>query len=271
LSESVPEGGRVGPALLALALFVTWGGIAPVYAEAEHLRAPWGITHWVNLEWMLGPLAVGVATVLYLGSLGLFALRGGHAGAATVAFGVLFLYAHVEVSLNEGADNVMHGKFLPGGALLGWLIGSWSTRLRDRRLGAKRGVELAAGVAAGLYLWAAMIKLLSSGADWSRTVNLPLLVLERSYTSEGAVSALRRFIGLRPWLGSVLAYGALSVEFAGVSMLWPRYRRIFATTAMIMHLCIGVLMGYWYVEWWITLWAIAVWTRELQPPAANTA
>ncbi|HMV69365.1 MAG TPA: hypothetical protein PKA64_21160, partial [Myxococcota bacterium] len=254
---------RTGPALLAASTFMAWIGVADTYSEVTAIRNPWGLTRVIDLQWLVGPEAVIAVSILLLACGVQFARKGGSTLAAGTIFLVLFLYAHIEEALDAGVENVMHGKFLPGGAMIAWYAGVTWGRTRDPDGGVRRGLEMAADVAASLYLWAGLIKIKVSGVDWVHNVNLPLLVLERAYMAGQIKGPLRAWFSGQETLLSVFSGVVVVIESAGLLMLWPRWRISFAAAASIMHLCIGTLMGYYYVEWSVALWGIAIWSRYL--------
>ena len=64
-----------------------------------------------------------------------------------------------------------------------------------------------------------------------------------------------------------MATAALLVELSGPLFLWPRFRPWFALAAISMHMGVGLMMGYAYVEWWLTLLGLALLSR---PTAARS-
>lgn len=262
---------RTGPALLALSTIMTWIGVSDTYSEAMEIRNPWGLTRVLDLQPLLGTTSVLVVTAVLAWCAIQFARKGGSTLHAGLIFLILFLYARVEEALDPGVENVMHGKFLPGGAMIAWFIGATWGRSRDPDGGVRRGLEMACGVAAALYLWAGLIKIVNSGFGWVHSVNLPLLVLERAYMTGGVRGALRVWFAEQTLLLDVFSGIVVLIECGGLLMLLPRWRMSFAMAATIMHLSIGTLMGYYYVEWQVANFGLAIWSRYLYEVAPQTA
>jgi hypothetical protein len=254
---------RTGPTLFALSTFMCWIGVADTYSEVVAIRNPWGLTRVLNLEPLIGMPSVLITTAILAFSGVQFARKGGSTFYAALIFLIIFLYARIEEALDPGVENVMHGKFLPGGMMIAWCIGASWGRSRDADGGVRRGVEMAAGVVAALYLWAGLIKIVNSGFGWVHSVNLPLLVLERAYMAGDVKGSLRVWFAEQGALLELFSGIVVLIECSGLAVLWPRWRITFAACATIMHLSIGTLLGYYYVEWCMGIWSLAIWSRYL--------
>lgn len=176
-------------------------------------------------------------------------------------FAIYSVYAFVEHNYDATAFTLTHGKYLPGNGALMLALGLWWGR-DDPDGGWRRGVDYACGIVAALYVWAGMIKLMVGGLAWASQGNIGMLVLERSFIVSGALSHVR--LGAASIPGFVNALGTLAVliEVSGLTMLIPEWRLRFALTVTLMHLSIGMLLGYFFVEWCLFSIAMALMSRE---------
>lgn len=152
-------------------------------------------------------------------------------------------------------SGVHHGKLLPTLVLLAW------------SLAGRQGREAASGVAAAVYVLAALSKFLGSGSAWFTADHLGLLMVERSVGAPEPLALLRLGLAGHPGLCMGLASGAWLAEAAGFLLLWPRFRYLMAIVLTILHLGIFLGMGYFYLSWVLTLWALA--TAESEGASSN--
>lgn len=180
-------------------------------------------------------------------------------GPATMILPLLVLGIAERRYMIEG---VHHGKLLPTGVILVWLLSTlpW-TRRRYPGSPTALAVEASFGVSAAIYLLAAVAKMTGAGGRWFDPDYLGLLILERSFGAVGPLASLRLGIAANPLLCRMLSVGALLIETGGVLLLWPRLRRPMALILSALHLGIAVTMGYIYVTWVVTLLGLA-WWRE---------
>lgn len=168
-------------------------------------------------------------------------------------------------------EGVHHGKFLPTGVILAfWVValrggpraGRGAAAIASPLPTSSRGgeaIEAGCGVAAAIYLLAALAKVIGAGPRWFDPSYLGLLVLERSFGAPGPLEALRTALAGSAPACLALATGALLIEAGGVLLLWPRWRRPMAVLLVSLHLGIALAMGYVYVTWMVTVLGLCGW------------
>jgi len=250
---------RIGWGLWGLGVLGAWGGMAAALWDGG-LQHPYGLASILPLDVLVSPAAlVGVSALCVLCCV-LFVAGWKRQRLATAWASVLLLYSHLELSVYPDNRNDGHGDILPGATLIFWVLFAWSTR-GDRSERERAGLQAACGVVGAVYLWAAVSKLAASGPLWALKANLPLLIAERSLTGPEWVRAFREAVATSPALCIAMGTGALLIELCGPLFLWPRFRPAVALLLICMHAGVGVLMGYFYVEWWITLIGLTLITR----------
>lgn len=259
---------RLAELCLILGAVVTWGGIALFTAEVHHAGNRDGLASWLPVDLLYGPGPAVVGGLAWVGLVAIAARQRSNVWAPLVAFLLVGAFATAQNAAWPDGEVVQHGKLLPATVLLLMAAARWRFR-GDEARATETWVDLAAGAAGALYFWSAVSKLWASGIWWAWNSNLPLLVLERSYGMYGGglLQPLRAVAASHTAL-AVTALVVLIWEAAGALLVFPALRMRLAAGFTVMHLCIGVLMGYWYVEWWLNLWAIALLTP---PPRGATA
>ena len=233
---------------IGLSLLASW--VEPVAAVYRHgVPYPRGLVAWLG-TWSATPIPLLAASAVYL--LGVVLLLGNHRPrvGALLAFLMLAWASHLQRCGWE-IGGITHGKLMGAGVLAAWVIG-----------GRQRGWEYGAAVIAACYTSAALSKLAAHGLAWGDGGSLALLIAERGMMVGAPLAEIREAASGRPWLCATLGRGALVIEAAGLAFLMPRWRLGYAAAVAAMHLGIGLLMGYWYLEWVALVGGIAVLTRR---------
>jgi hypothetical protein len=238
-------------ALLGLSVLAAWVGTALQVVGAERIAHPRGLSAAVDLSVLLSPAAWAAMTATLVALIGAHVVRWRPVATGVAVVALFALVTHVENSLYPGDSGVHHGKLLPVGVLIATCGGlAWGGEHVAR--------EASAGVVAASYTIAGVTKLWASGASWVLTVNLPLLVAERAVLAPAPLAQLRHAVATSPGVCFLGGLVVLCIELAGVSFLWPRFRRPFAIAMIASHAAIGVLMGYSYPEWILVLVALGL-------------
>jgi hypothetical protein len=235
--------------VLALSALAAWVGLSG-HLGGKGLPYPRGLAALIDLSWVLSPVGHGVLTALFVGAVVLNAARIRPYETGVLAFAVMALAANVDGSqYPEPGEH--HGKLLPINALLAATIGLWWGGERAAR-------DAAAGVVAGSYTMAALVKLWRSGPLWAETMDLPLLSAERAVGAPWPLDTIRMAVAHHPQLALAGGVGVHVLELLGVLFLWPRFRRPFAVAMIAAHVSIGVLLGYSYPDWILVLVALGL-------------
>jgi hypothetical protein len=250
--------------MFAASVVVSWlGALDRLPGPVQLQERPVGIAAWLPVAPLVQPPAFVAGTLLVLGLLAWLVRAARPTVPAALLFALFFLYARIEdVNALPGGDQVGHGKFLVGNALLCLALGGVVGR-RDPDGGVRRGMDYAFGVAAALYLWAGLVKVLVSGPFWAWKAGLSMLAYERSFHVTGALEAARVWAGTHPWVGVLGGNAVIFVEVASIVLVVPRWRSWFAVWTAAMHLGIGVFTGYFYPDWILGLWGMAIWSDRL--------
>lgn len=247
---------RAGYALLTLAVLGGWFATLALLPETDALPHPYGLAAWVDLAWLTSSDVRLGATLVQVGLLG--AWWAGRGGPWPVLLSLVLVQAYTFVEASFSAlpgDLAGHGKVL---TYLSWASVDLGSRVRRGPAGRRLGVELASGFVAVLYLLAGVSKIATGGLGWIDGQALTLLVAERLHDPWLPLRGLRELVTTSPRVGRALLSTALLIELAGVAFLVPRLRVAFAVAVTVMHLGIGLFMGYLYGEWMLAVWGIAL-------------
>ncbi len=158
-----------------------------------------------------------------------------------IVFGLLVAAAVMEDSVAPELG-VRHGKYLPAAALAAWVIATCTTT-NMRHF----GLEAACGVVSGAYVLAGFSKLRHSGLAWIDGEGVGTLLAERQLSA--GFSFVRDFLIARPNLCEAGAAITLTTELAAGAFMVKSARLPIACALAVMHIGIGLTMGYWYPEW----------------------
>lgn len=248
---------RRAHAALVLSVLLAFGGILQVTMFVEHAQNHHAWAEWLPVALLYGVPSAALGTVALLFATVLTVRRPDNAWAPLLAFTLMLSFSAAQTASWPYEVEVQHGQVLPTAALLLITIARYRHPTDPVRSEAE-WVEATAGAAAALYCWSALSKLWGSGLSWAWNLNLPLLMLERAYgSSNGEPSWVFQQLSESPNLMVALASATWIMEGLGFLLLFPAWRARTAVLYTFMHLSIGLLMGYWYFEWWLILWALA--------------
>jgi len=249
---------------------VLWGLAIPLALISMHswiaergMNYPWGPSAWIPGLTALGSPSARYAAMAMICALTVAWVKGYRRQlAAIAAFALLLFYAHLKSTTAAHQTNEGRSDMLAGATLLAWIVGSFQSGTDEER--DQLGIDMAAGVVAAAYLWAGVMKVWALGPLWAMHSGLDLLIVERGVGASGPLASLRMTVGTTPVLGGILGSIALLIELAGPLFMIRRYRLRFAAAAICMHVGIGVLMGYYYISFWVILLGIAILSNEAE-------
>jgi hypothetical protein len=254
--------------LLAVALLVASCGMLDGTGSVDRLPHPRGLAALVDLTPLTTDAGRMGAVALMVVLLGVFV-----SGRSTQLVGwavVLLAWCEhdVESSVHQLATDHGQGSQEPFTTLIAWLIGvAIAPRLgKDRE---RLGSALACGVVASGYTMAGLSKLWHSGLGWVDGRAMALMMYERIPGAWPPFAELRGFVAGHVTLAGLSMAVALVVELAGFLWLFRPARRPMMVAAVVMHVAIGIFLGYFHPDWAMTAiaWGVAAGGR---PKAAET-
>lgn len=175
------------------------------------------------------------------------------------AFLVAWLALLVLAGLRDSVGKVMHNDVLLLVGCMPFVFGPARARIGDARRSAAAGwpVRAAAILIAGVYFWAGYQKLRFSGLEWVTGDNMRWTVYQASTTPLSKTEVVSYFIGDNPWLGHVLAGGALTLEMTAPLLIAHRWTRwLFMLGSLCLHTSIFATLGLDYWGWILTVWIV---------------
>jgi hypothetical protein len=258
-----PSAARI---FLCLGFFQTWVINAQMTAGLSELPHAAGLGRIVPLDWMLTTPGWLLFSAFYLGSMVAFAARWREDQAGWLLMGLTAIEVGVEMSVRRIFMPHLEA-MLSGGLLLSWLLArAWGRRraLEGEALDAL-GHEVVAGTFGAMMTLAACSKLWLSGLLWLDGPTHCATVYEHELLNPGSPwSPIRRVMVSWSWLCALGAGGALVIELAGVAMIWPELRKVYAVAVVWLFLSLSVFYGIEELSW-VTMACALAWSRLGEP------
>lgn len=175
------------------------------------------------------------------------------------AFLVAWLSLLVLAGLRDSVGKVMHNDVLLLVGSMPFVFGPLRARIGDARRSAAAGwpVRASAILIAMVYFWAGYQKLRFSGLAWVTGDNMRWTVYQASTTPLAKTKVVSYFIGDRPWMGHLLAGGALTLEMTAPLLIAHRWTRwLFMIGSLCLHTSIFATLGLDYWGWILTVWIV---------------
>ena len=242
---------------IAAALAFAWFDVSGV-AYVRGIPYPHDLSSLIDLSWATGPLAFAVLTAFYAAALARF-IAARDVRAATAAFALLALTAHIHEAQWPGSAGVRNGLGLPGGGLAAYLLADRACVLFGRADQRERwSREAACGVAAAAYTLAAASKLIYGGPAWAGGANIAMYIASQAYMRSAALLPLRLWFPRHLALCGAFGVGTLIIEGSGLVFLWPRARPAYAVLACGLHLGIWLIMGLVHFDFLLMVVGLAL-------------
>jgi uncharacterized membrane protein len=141
---------------------------------------------------------------------------------------------------------------LSGGLLASWLLTrAWAARQgHAEEVQDHLGHEVAAGTFGAMMMLAAGSKLYLSGMEWFNGAAHCATMFEHELLNPGLPGlGMRRAMMTQLWMCSLGAFFAFGVEAMGFVMVWPRWRKAYAISVVLLFLSLAMFYGIMEISW----------------------
>lgn len=250
-------------AVLAVGLWIAFAGMLWECPPVTVLPFPKGPSLWMNLAPFTQPWSTYSTNILVAVLLVAWLFRKGEVVIPFFVFSLTLFLSFVEEAFHPTTEDISQGKSMPFAAWMAYVIGSQLIKPTAARPDAERnGRELAMGIVASGYMMAALSKLHMDGLSWFDGRSMALMIMERAEEYPGPIQWLRETVSQSPSFCTASMGLALVIEGLGFLYLLPKWRVRYAMATIFMHCSIGLLLGYFHVDWWATGASIAWWSTS---------
>lgn len=235
---------------IGVGIALAWGSLWRMFL-ADGIRHPRGLSAWIDLSFLVNPVAAVAATLVFLGLLVQFSRRKAPVVTASAMAAMLALGAHIQASQRPGNINENHSVVMPGAMLVAWALGAWWARRRGGGDAEQDhvGYEAACGVVGAAYTMAGVHKVIGSGWAWATPTNLQAHILIHAPDGLPALLPFRLALAEIPWLTGFFGVGTLLIECSFFLFAVPKLRVPWAVFVACMHIGIGVILDLHHYDY----------------------